>query len=34
MREVSGLSRRSELSERDLWERVNEPGDFLDAGEF
>lgn len=34
MRETSGLSKRSELSERALWDQVNAPGDFLDAGEF
>lgn len=32
--QISKLSRRSELSEADLWKRVNVPGDFLDAGEF
>lgn len=34
LKEISGLSKRNELSEHALWAQVNEPGDFLNAGEF
>lgn len=32
--QISGLARRTELSERDVWEQLNGPNDVLDAGPF